>query len=114
MGKRMDGAGKVLVGGGIIAAVLLFLSKGSGPGLGLTGGNSGYYGGGGPKPPVKIHFTKDGIFVDGREHTPDAAAAKAYEVKAAILSTTGDATFGDVEAMEKKLLAAGVAVSKAF
>lgn len=111
MGKRSEGVGRVVIGGGIIAAILLLISKGPGPGLGLSGGKKGSPAKGWPPPkPVSISVTSEGIFLDGKQVLAAEAVEAAQKPGLAEVRVTGDATFGVYEELLEKLRQAKVAV----
>lgn len=110
MGKRTDGAGKVLIGGGIIAAVLLLLGLKKPGFAGGGSGSGGYYGSLGPRVPVKLRLTASGLLLDGNPVTEELAVAAARQSGLAELVVTGDANFGDRERLLESLRQAKVAV----
>lgn len=93
-------------GGGVLAAVALFVLFVRGPGFGFgMGGSPGAFG-----CPVTLKMRTDGFFANGTKVSREHAVEAATTCGACNLKIAGDVKSGDAEGFRAELAAAGVAV----
>ena len=102
----------------LIALAILYVRCGGGWGLGGSGGGKGpgtaAPGSAQTEGPTRctVRVSSEGITVDGKKVTPDAAVARCKQTEGALITVTGDARQGDWDDLRTALEAAGVPIFK--